>query len=72
VEEQGVESCDIYIRGKFVGRSYASSYFVEGVCYDEEQGTGTSAVIGEFYVLSVSPLGVRQRMTDAARVVVKW
>lgn len=76
---QEVESCDVYFAGKFLGRSYANGYFAENVLYeaptradDSEGEVGEKEVVGEFAVVSVSPLGVTQRMADAARVVVKW
>jgi hypothetical protein len=62
-----------------LGRSYANGYFAESVLYeaptradDSEGEVGEKEVVGEFAVVSVSPLGVTQRMADAARVVVKW
>ena len=80
MEMQEVESCDVYFAGKLLGRSYANGYFAENVCYEAraraddnaEEGEIGEELVGEFAVVSVSPLGVTQRVADAAQVVVKW
>jgi hypothetical protein len=59
-----------------VGRSFANGHYIENLSYVPihagEEGQEEAVVIGEFVVLSISPLGLRQRMEDAARVVVRW
>lgn len=80
--QESIECCDVFFGDEYVGRSFADGYFAENILYtpsskdaqlsDQAQEKHTAEVVGEFIVVSVNRVGIRQRLVDAARVLVRW